>query len=176
MTARPGFSCLRRGDAVKVPEGFGKAVRRIIAVLQGDVDHLPVGAGKFLCCQRHAAGPDVFSDSHTAHRAENPLIIERRKRSLLCNPLNIQLLRQILFHIINGSLKALDPVFHNGHLVPLAFIVSHQGMFVPTFSAHFVGCRKHRAVQDLSECSFNSQCKFWNNDYSSLFMRITSQL
>ena len=122
-----------------MPEGFCKAVRRIITVLQGDVDHLTIGAGEFLCRQRHTTGADVFSDGHAAHGTEDTLIIERRKSSFICNLPNIQILCQILLNIINGSLKTIDPVFHNGHLVPLIFIISHQGIFIPTFSALFVG-------------------------------------
>ena len=114
-----GLAGLRRGDAVEALERFGEAVRRIVAVLHGHVDHLCFRPDQFLGRQRHPARADVVADGQAAHGAEDPLEVEGGKRRLSGDLLNVQRFVQVLLDKIDRSLESFDPALHHGHPFPL---------------------------------------------------------
>ena len=93
-------------------ERLGKAVRGIIAVFHGHVDHLRIRPGKLLGRQRHPASPDVFAHGHAAQGAKDALVIEGGQRRLASDLFYIQIFCQVLFHVIDRCLKPFYPASH----------------------------------------------------------------
>lgn len=89
-----------------------KAVRRVVTVLDGNVDDLGVRARQRLGDQRHPARADVFTDGHAAQGPEDALIVEGRQRSLSRDPVDVQRLAQVLLDEVNGLLEPFAPALH----------------------------------------------------------------
>ena len=62
---------------MKVLEGTRKAVRRLIPVENGRIQHAHVASGEVLARLRKAPCPDVLPKGHIAQCTKDPLAVER---------------------------------------------------------------------------------------------------
>lgn len=102
---------------MKPGEGLGKAVGRIVAVLERDVYHPRVRGDKLAAGEREPALADVFRDGIAAEQAEALLKIKRRNVYLPSDIVNRNFVGDVVFDISDCFADGFHPS-HGFH--PLA--------------------------------------------------------
>ena len=129
------FSQCGRCRPVEAGKGFGKAVRRIVAELHGNVDDLPVRHEDFQPGGGKPALANVFAHGHAAQHGKPFLEIKGRQGCLPRDVLYGQFLPEIGLDVLDGPPDALNPI-HGLHL-PSGSSITQARRLRPIFRALF---------------------------------------
>ena len=135
------FSQCGRCEAMEPGKGFGKAVRRIVAELQRDVDDFPVRREDLQPGGGEPALADVVAHRHAAQHGKPLLEVKRRQGRLLRDLPDGQLLPEMFLDILDRLMNACYPI-HWSHRPSGSSIPEISGP-CPIFRAHVcpVVCR-----------------------------------
>ena len=90
---------LRRCDTVEPMEGLCKALRRVIAIFESNINYLFVAAGKFHPGKGQPPAANVLPQRIATKNAEHPLEMKGRRKALFRDNLIIQLLCNVIYFI-----------------------------------------------------------------------------
>ena len=96
---------------MKAGESLGKALRRVVAILAGQVNDLCLPRNHLKPRQIESSVPDIFTYGISRHDLKPPLKIKGRNIYPAGRFLCADIQKKVFFHIINGLLKACRP-FH----------------------------------------------------------------
>ena len=101
---------------MKTGESPGKTVRRIVTVLQSNVNHLRIRRNELTAGESKSALANVFRDGKAAEQAEALLKIERRNADLPCDTVKGYFFGDAAFNIVDCPADCFHP-FHGYHLL-----------------------------------------------------------
>jgi hypothetical protein len=135
-----------RRNPVEAGERLGEALRRIVAVLQREVDNLCVARDQLVCRLREPARADVLAHAQAGQRRERPLQIEAREAHMPRRLRAVRFLQQVLFNILQRAVQAFNQfqlrqsfrcsAARKRRSFPCGLIVSNRAPVCPVFSCH----------------------------------------